>query len=103
MTEVPTPVAYTSSHQLERLAKDPGGNYVMWGEPMPHHGDIPLYTAERFQVVVDAVKASEASLLEALKALSASIFAPADDRSPDLAVAMQMTTDAIAKATGSKA
>jgi hypothetical protein len=39
------PVAYTSRVQLDRMAKDPGGNFVMCGEPLPYHGDIPLYAS----------------------------------------------------------
>lgn len=37
------PTAYTSYAQLEKMFRDPGQNYVMWGEPLPHHNDIPLY------------------------------------------------------------
>lgn len=37
------PVAYTSQPQLDRMAKEPGNNHIMWGEPLPHHADIPLY------------------------------------------------------------
>lgn len=40
---VQEPVAYTSEMQLKRMAKDPGQNYVMWGEWLPYHHDIPLY------------------------------------------------------------
>jgi hypothetical protein len=38
------PIAYTSQEQLDRMAKAPGNNFVMWGEPLPYHNDIPLYT-----------------------------------------------------------
>jgi hypothetical protein len=37
------PIAYTSQDQLDRMAENPGGNFLMWGEPLPHHQDIPLY------------------------------------------------------------
>lgn len=37
------PAAYTSKSNLDRLREDPGRNSVMWGEPLPHHEDIPLY------------------------------------------------------------
>jgi hypothetical protein len=38
-----TPIAFTSQEQLDRMAEEPGFNHVMWGEPLPYHGDIPLY------------------------------------------------------------
>lgn len=37
------PVAWTSAAQLERAVSNPGDNLIMWGEPLPYHGDIPLY------------------------------------------------------------
>lgn len=40
------PVAFTSEAQLAAMKENPGGNHLMWGEPLPHHNDIPLY-AER--------------------------------------------------------
>jgi hypothetical protein len=39
------PVAYTSETQLSMMATLPGDNYVMWGEPLLHHHDIPLHEA----------------------------------------------------------
>jgi hypothetical protein len=44
--------------------------------------------------------AAAPDLLEAIKALSASIFAPDDGRSPELSAALRMTVSAIAKAEG---
>lgn len=47
-----------------------------------------------FNSLVDA----NTDLLAALKALSFSIFAPGDDRSPELSTALEMTVSAITKA-----
>lgn len=44
--------------------------------------------------------AAAPDLLEALKSLSASIFVPNDERSPELTTALEMTISAIAKAEG---
>lgn len=38
------PVAWTSQEQLDKAKKFPGHNVLMWGEPLPYHNDIPLYT-----------------------------------------------------------
>jgi hypothetical protein len=37
------PAAYTSKNNLDRLREQPSRNSVMWGEPLPHHEDVPLY------------------------------------------------------------
>lgn len=39
------PVAWTTQAQIDKFKVDPGCNAVMWGEPLPHHPDIPLYAA----------------------------------------------------------
>ncbi|KQV83283.1 hypothetical protein [Rhizobium sp. Root1220] len=44
--------------------------------------------------------AAAPDLFEALKALSASIFVPGDERSPELSTAIEMTVAALAKAGG---
>lgn len=36
-------VAWTTQAQLDKFKIEPGCNAVMWGEPLPHHPDIPLY------------------------------------------------------------
>jgi hypothetical protein len=46
MSNAPTPIAFTSKSQLEAMKDNPGGNHVMWGEPLPHHNDIPLYAEQ---------------------------------------------------------
>ena len=38
------PVAWTTQSQLDGI-KGTGNNAVMWGEPLPYHPDIPLYTS----------------------------------------------------------
>jgi hypothetical protein len=40
---VQEPVAFTSQAQLDKAKAFPGDNLIMWGEPLPYHGDIPLY------------------------------------------------------------
>lgn len=41
---VDRPVAWTSQAQLDRMQRNPGGNHIMWGEPLPYHNDIPLFS-----------------------------------------------------------
>lgn len=64
-------------------------------------GGFVVQDRDEYRAQADACLISAApELLEALKALSASIFVPNDDRSPELSTALEMTVSAIAKAEG---
>lgn len=41
-------VAWTTQTQLDALKASPGGNHIMWGEPLPYHPDTPLFAAPVF-------------------------------------------------------
>ena len=45
------PVVWTTHAQLQRAKDNPSANVLMWGEPLPHHPDIPLYATPVLQPV----------------------------------------------------
>jgi predicted transcriptional regulator len=57
MSEASKPVAFTSPAQLEAMKQNPGGNHLMWGEPMLHHDDVALYAETDVSALVGQNKA----------------------------------------------
>lgn len=37
------PIGYTSQAQIDKVKENPGANFIIWGEPLPYHDDIPLF------------------------------------------------------------
>lgn len=44
------PIGYTSQAQIDKVKDNPGANFIIWGEPLPYHDDIPLFPHPQVKV-----------------------------------------------------
>lgn len=99
MTEAPTHLSM--SHEGKEILRQ---IVEATGKIVPSHYSAWISTNvsnDDWLAVLDygaALEAERDELRAALKALSASIFVPNDDRSPDMSTALEMTVSALAKA-----
>lgn len=61
MSEI-NPVAWTNEGQMKRAKEDPGGNVIMWGEPLPYHNDIALCRHDEAMAEIERLRSENERL-----------------------------------------